>query len=244
MSNSGELADAPWKSLRQSSLTAQIRGEIVRFLQEQGLHPGDRLPSERELAALLGVSRPSVREAVRTLQSEGRLIVRHGQGVFVAEPEAARALRRSVLALDHGLDELFAMREVLEVPAARWAAERQDLQRLGRIQEAYERVMAASGREPVDFEELRKLDMAFHLSIVEASGNRFLEQTQGVLNTILAEGMETTLKVPGRLEKSRRDHTKIVRAILAGDPAAAARAARDHVRAARAAAISQADAPS
>jgi hypothetical protein len=71
----------------------------------------------------------------------------------------------------------------------------------------------------IDFDELRKLDMAFHLSIVAAAGNRFLEQTQGVLHTILAEGMETTLTVPGRLAKSRRDHTKIMRAILAGDPA-------------------------
>ena len=231
-----------WRPLRQTSLTLRIRDEILRFLGDRRLRPGDRLPSERELATLLGVSRPSVREAVRALQSEGRLVVRHGQGVFVAEPESARELRRSILNHDHGIEELYAMREVLEVPAARWAAQIQDRSGLRDVQQAYDLLVAASERDPVDYETVQQLDMGFHLAIVQASGNRFLEQTQGVLHSILAQGMETTLKVPGRMEKSREDHTRILAAILAGDRSAAARAARNHVRAARAAAYRRAGA--
>jgi len=229
-----------WRPLRQASLTMRIRDEIVRFLGDRRLKPNDRLPSERELANLLGVSRPSVREAVRALESEGRLVVRHGQGVFVAEPESTRQLRRSLLSQEHGIEELYAMREVLEVPAARWASERQDSAALEKVRRAYDEVLAASHEDPVDFERLRRLDMGFHLAIVEASGNRFLEQTQGVLHTILEQGMESTLTVPGRLERSREDHRRIVEAIVAGDAAAAARAARNHVRAAQSAAYRKA----
>ncbi len=214
----------------ESSLTARIKDEIIRWVEAEGLAPGERLPAERQMAQSLGVSRPSLREAIRTLQSEGRLVVRHGQGVFVAEPRSAAELRRSLSEAMHSTEELFAMREVLEVPAARWAAEVQNVAALERVTRAHDLLLEASQSSPPDFEELQHLDMDFHLKIVQASGNRFLEQTQGVLNTMLAEGMQTTLTVPGRLEKSRDDHRRILDAILSGDGAAAARAARRHVR--------------
>jgi GntR family transcriptional regulator, transcriptional repressor for pyruvate dehydrogenase complex len=234
----GEQAEAAaaWQQLGQGTLTNRIRLEIMRFLENNRLSPGDRLPSERELAAALGVSRPSVREAVRSLQAEGRLIVRHGQGVFVAEPAAQRSLRESMANLDHSLSELFAMREVLEVPAAQWAAQRQDSTALASVQSAFEDLNDAIAREPLDYEQLQRLDALFHLRIVQAAGNRLLEQTQGVLNDLLETGMRTTLEVEGRLEQSRREHERILTALLDGDASAAARAARTHVRSARGAA--------
>lgn len=225
-----------WPQLGQGSLTDRIRLEIMRFLEDNRLSPGERLPSERELAAVLGVSRPSVREAVRSLQAEGRLIVRHGQGVFVAEPSVRRSLRESMAMLDHSLGELFAMREVLEVPAAQWAARRQDRDALAAVRAAFDALDAAIDRDPLDFGELQRLDARFHLCIVEAAGNRLLAQTQGVLNELLETGMRTTLEVKGRLERSRVEHARILDALLAGDTPAAGRAARTHVRNARAAA--------
>lgn len=228
--------NSSWKRLGESSLTTRIKDEIVRWVEAEGLSFGDRLPPERQMAQSLGVSRPSLREAVRTLQSEGRLVVRHGQGVFVGEPLSAAELRRSLLESSHGAEELFAMREVLEVPAARWAAQRQDAPALERVRRAHDALLEASKSSPPDFTELQRLDMDFHLKIVQASGNRFLEQTQGVLNSMLAEGMQRTLTAPGRLEKSREDHRKILEAVMSGDGAAAARAAKRHVGGAAAAA--------
>lgn len=230
------IAETEWQPLGQGTLNARIRVEILRYLEAHKLSPGDRLPSERELAAALKVSRPSVREAVRSLQAEGRLVVRHGQGVFVAEPAAQRTLRESLARLDHSLTDLFAMREVLEVPAAQWAAQRQDRASLEKVRAAFQRLNDALDREPLDFEELQRLDATFHLLIVKAAGNRFLEQTQGVLNDLLLTGMRTTLEVPGRVESSRREHQRILDALLAGDAAAAGSAARAHVRHARKAA--------
>lgn len=228
-----EDSTVAWHALGQGGLITRIREEILRMLAERGLLPGDQLPSERELAATLRVSRPSVREAVRTLQAEGRLIVRHGRGVFVSEPTSHQLLRAAMAELDHDLGELFAMREVLEVPAARWAAERGDETALAAVQHAFESLERALGRVPMDYDELRRLDAAFHLRIVQAADNRLLEQSQAVLTELLLAGMRTTLEVPGRIEQSRSDHKAILAALLAGDADAAALAAGAHVRGAR-----------
>jgi GntR family transcriptional regulator, transcriptional repressor for pyruvate dehydrogenase complex len=219
-----------WQPLGQGKLNERIRIEILRVLEARELSPGDRLPSERELAATLKVSRPSVREAVRSLQAEGRLVVKHGQGVFVAEPSAQRAFRESMARLDASLSELFAMREVLEVPAARWAAQRQDALGLAAVQQAFNDLDQAVRAKPRDFQRLQHLDATFHLRIVQAAGNRLLEQTQGVLNELLMTGLQTTLEIDGRLERSWQEHHAILAALLEGDPPAAARAAQLHVR--------------
>jgi GntR family transcriptional repressor for pyruvate dehydrogenase complex len=219
-----------WQPLGQGNLNERIRSEILRVLQARRLSPGDRLPPERELAATLKVSRPSVREAVRSLQAEGRLVVKHGQGVFVAEPSSQKAFRESMARLDASLSELFAMREVLEVPAARWAAQRQDAAGLAAVQEAFGDLDLAVREQPRDFQKLQYLDATFHLRIVQAAGNRLLEQCQGVLNELLMTGLKTTLEIEGRLEQSWHEHHAILTALLDGDATAAARAAQTHVR--------------
>lgn len=225
-----------WHPVGGETLNSRIRLEILRYMTSHRLSPGDRLPSERDLAATLRVSRPSLREAVRSLQAEGRLVVKHGQGVFIAEPSAQRSLRESMARLDHNLSELFAMREVLEVPAAQWAAQQKNNTAIEAVRAAFEELDSALAEEPRDFERLRQLDATFHIRIVQAAGNRLLEQTQGVLNELLRTGMQTTLAIDGRAERSRQEHMRILEAICKGDPAAAARAARTHVKSARGAA--------
>lgn len=226
-----------WRRLGRGSVAQQVEAQIVEAIDGGELAPGDRLPPEREFAELLGVSRPTVREAIGSLKARGRVRVVHGRGVFVADPETSRSLR---LALDREaitLDEMFAMREVLEVPAAGWAAAEQDAGGLEKVRAALDELNAAAEREPREFAELQRLDAAFHMAIVDAAGNRFLRQTLGVLQEILARGMQTTLMVPGRLERSRADHEQILAALLAGDPAAARSAARRHVRGAHRSAV-------
>lgn len=226
---SNDLVDQ-WHPLGQGPLNERIRVEMLRVIEAHQLSPGDRLPSERELATHLRVSRPSIREAVRTLQAEGRLVVKHGQGVFVAEPRVRRALRESMARLDHNLAELFAMREVLEVPAARWAAQRHDGAELREVTKAFKELESAVQRKARDYDRLQHLDATFHLRIVQAAGNRLLEQSQGVLNELLVTGLQTTLTIDGRLEKSCHEHARILAALEKGDGPAAARAAKVHIR--------------
>jgi GntR family transcriptional repressor for pyruvate dehydrogenase complex len=83
---------------------------------------------------------------------------------------------------------------------------------------------------------LRDLDAAFHMRIVEAADNRFLRQTLGVLQEMLATSMETTLLIPGRLAKSRAEHERILEAVRRADSTAARNAARRHIRSAQTAA--------
>jgi GntR family transcriptional regulator, transcriptional repressor for pyruvate dehydrogenase complex len=235
-SGTAPLGTTDWQPVGGGTLNSRIRLEILRYMSSHRLSPGDRLPSERELAATLRVSRPSLREAVRSLQAEGRLVVKHGQGVFVEEPSAQRSLRESLAQLDHNLTELFAMREVLEVPAAQWAAQNKDAVALKAVQAAFDALEEALDEEPRSYDRLQRLDAEFHLRIVQAAGNRLLEQTQGVLNQLLRTGMQTTLTIEGRVDRSRQEHQRILDALFRGDSAAAARAARHHVRSAREAA--------
>ncbi len=227
-----------WESVApRGSISARIEKQITELIAGDELRPGDRLPAERELAGLLGVSRPSVREAVKSLEAQGRLHVRHGQGVFVAAPRSEQDLRAAVAANEMDVGELFAMREVLEVPAAGWAAANAGASDIAAIAAALKELNRAIRANAPDFELLQTLDATFHMQIVEAAGNRFLRQTLGVLQDMLAAGMETTLRVPGRLERSRDDHERILAALRAGDAPAARQAARRHIRAAHAAAL-------
>jgi len=228
-----------WTPMRVGRLSERIADRILALIDGEELRPGDRLPAERILSGALGVSRPSLREALQALQARGLVEVRHGTGVFVTEPISRRELREAVTQSDMSLAELFDMRVVLEVPAAAWAAKRHSEEELSRVGRAYEKLQEASLAETVDLVELQSLDAAFHLSIVGAAGNRFLRRTAGVLHEILNRGILTTLSIPGRLERSRSEHERIFAAIMAGDSRTAASAVRSHINGARRAALSR-----
>ncbi|HTW99164.1 MAG TPA: FCD domain-containing protein [Acidimicrobiales bacterium] len=217
------------------NLTDLIVARIEELIDRDELAAGTRLPGERDLARLLGVSRPALREAVKTLEAHGRLDVRHGQGVFVVQ-SAEEAMRARLANLEVSLSELFAMREVLEAPAAEWAASSASEAEIAALATALEDEKAAR-QPPVDFDHLATLDAAFHLHIVGVAKNRFLAQTVGVLQEMLARGMQTTLRIPGRIERSARDHREIFAAIERHDPAAARAAVVAHVTGAREAAL-------
>lgn len=230
--------DTLWSPMKESgSLTERIVARIEQLISLEHLEVGQRLPSEREMARLLGVSRPALREAVKTLEAHGQLVVRHGQGVFVGsgEPESVRSRLAN---LEISLAELFAMRQVLEVPAAAWAAAAGTPDEIDGLERALQAEEEAR-REPIDFDQLGHLDAGFHLLIVEMAKNRFLLQTLGVLQDMLDAGMETTLTLPGRLERSREDHRRLFDAIRNHDPEAARAAAASHIFGAREAAFAR-----
>lgn len=238
---------ASWRWIGSSEpLFSRVAEQVERFIASNGLSPGDRLPGERELCALLGVSRASVREALRSLQARGVVLVQHGKGVFVAEPaEGDFVLRRLALLHEVGMDELFAMREVLEVPAAGWAAGAATAEQLLALERTFNDLdQAVLGRRPPG--ELQELDARLHLQIAECANNRFLAMTQGVLQEMLAHSMETTLAIPGRPARSLREHAEIVRALVARDAPRARAAAGRHIRNAHQAAarrVARAQAP-
>ena len=228
--------DTIWHPIKESGhLTEKIVARIEQIIEESQLTAGSRLPSERDLARLLGVSRPALREAVKTLEAHGRVAVRHGQGVFIVA-SADDVMRDRLAKQEISMTELYAMRNVLEAPAAGWAAanaSEEDIERLRLALEAEEEART----NPTDFSRLAQLDSGFHLLIVEIARNRFLLQTVGILQEMMAAGMDTTLTVPGRLERSRQDHRAIFEAIRDHDVEAARVAASSHNIGAREAAL-------
>jgi GntR family transcriptional repressor for pyruvate dehydrogenase complex len=213
-------------------LQSQVR-LLLDHIKESGLKGGDRLESERELAKILGISRPSLREAIQILQVQGRLMVRHGIGIFVLDEADGEKLRDSLRAAQHRIEELFQMREILEAPAVEWAAERRTEEQLQAMKSAAHNLNNAIAENPIDFDKVRKLDMEFHLTIVRSAQNQFLNQTLGTLQEIMYRSMDNTLKLPGRIDASEHEHGVILEAIEKKDPIAARLMIIQHIHNAR-----------
>lgn len=188
--------------------------------------PGDSLPSERELAVRLGVSRDTVREALRSLGEAGYVVSRRGRygGTFVAdelphpEPQAAPVLDAA------DLEEVLALREVLEVGAARLAASRtlpapeRDLlwRTLGEV----------AGAVPADY---RRLDSRLHLVIAEITGVRSLVTLVADSRMRLNRLLDEIPLLERNIAHSDEQHRTIVTAILAGQADVAAAAVEEHL---------------
>lgn len=217
------------------SLTDRVVEQIEQLIKVRQLRPGDRLPPERELAITLRVSRPSLREAARTLVARGRLSVQQGRGTFVQRPQVEDDLRRALAQEVVGFQHLFDMREVLEIPAAGWAATAvRDGAASDEVVERLHSLLAeAETTAQGDLAALRRLDAEFHMAIVVMAGNTFMMQTIGVLQGMLETGLEVTKTVPGGARASRREHLKIVESIEAGEASAAEAAMRSHLDTAR-----------
>lgn len=237
MSNDQPIAESPelWRPLpKLGPVSDRIEQQIISLMNDNELRSGDRLPAERDLATRLGVSRQSVREALRSLQARGMIEIRHGQGVFIVDPTPPVSDRwHRIRDRKLTLTELFAMREVVDTTAAAWAADVHDLQLLALAQEALAQLNIEASRPSPSIPRLQRLDTDFHQRIAEAAGNRFLDLTYEMLQETIADCMETTLGIPGRLQQAQRDHDQIMKALLTGDVAAARRTARRHVQGAR-----------
>lgn len=220
---------------------ARIATQLTELIQIQNLKPNDRLPSERTLAELLEVSRPSLREALHILQAQGLVQIRHGQGTFVQEPLLAQELRASMMAKAHGLNELFDAREVLEVPASRWAAVKATKEDIRLLRATLNQIETITSTLPIDFNQLQALDAKFHLTIVGIAGNRFINQTLNVLQDVMKMSMETTLRLPGRSEVSKREHNAILEAIEIRDGELVSKLTLQHISGARAVALADAN---
>ncbi len=218
----------------------RIASQLIELIDTQKLHPGDRLPPERSLADLLEVSRPSLREALHILQAQGLVQIKHGQGTFVQEPIVAQELRASMMSTTHGLNELFDAREVLEVPASKWAADKASKEDLRLLRATLNQIDTVTATVPIDFDQLQILDAKFHLTIVGIAGNRFINQTLNVLQDVMKMSMETTLRLPGRSDVSRNEHNGILAAIESGNGELASQLTLQHITGARAVALADA----
>jgi GntR family transcriptional regulator, transcriptional repressor for pyruvate dehydrogenase complex len=211
-----------------------VRLQIEEAIRRGDFGPGERLPSERELVETFGVSRVSVREAIRSLEALGLVRVQQGRGAFVGDRRSGLGepmARWLQLHRDEVL-ELHLVRGALDELAAQSAAARHDEAAIAAIAAVHER-LAAAVEAGVPIDELILVDIDFHTAIAEASGNRLLYDLMHDLHTYLAESRKFVLSTASRPRQSVAEHAEILAAIVAGDPELAVQATARHVAAIR-----------
>lgn len=219
---------------RRSRVAVDAATQYIRSRIERGeLRPGDRLPPERDLAIQIGVSRPTVRTALRSLATMGVVRSKQGAGTFITDgPPALASEPLGLLAALHGLsrDGLFEARLVLEVGSSALAADRASGDDLAAMSEEVTG-MFASVDEPLTF--LRH-DVRFHGAVAAASRNPVLGVLIDMLASLFYERRSETIQRATDLRETAEDHRRIYQAIRAHDREAAIAAMSLHLRVAKA----------
>jgi len=203
--------------------------KIRELIQTGRLRPGDRLPEENTLADEFGISRNSMREAVRALEQSGVLRVRHGSGTYVTSLEPALLLEGFAFAFNllggTRLPELLEVRQMLEPLATRLAAERMTDEKLESI-----RLSLEGHREQTTIEELVKHDLAFHSAIIRACGNETLATIlEGIAGETLRMRIWAAILDENGVSKAHVEHGAIFSALEERNPRLAEAASLLHV---------------
>jgi len=229
-------ANTGWTRVRRARIHELVIDQIEQRIREGGLQRGDRLPSERQLSQLLGVSRPSVREALHSLEALGIIaepVTSGPESTKVLATEPSDALT-SMLRLHIGLSnfsevEVVQTRLIVEEWAVREAASTatvDDIAELSALLDAME-------KPGLDILQFNALDTLYHTGISQASGNRLIAYLTGALRDTVERHRLSAMRKLGPWHEVSKDlqvqHRRILDAIAAGDGTAAAAALRDHL---------------
>jgi GntR family transcriptional repressor for pyruvate dehydrogenase complex len=199
---------------RTDTLRHEVTEYIKKLIEEGKIKPGDRLPTEREMAEQFGVSRTVVRDAVKTLTGIGILEVKHGVGIFAATPDSrfiARQLSGLVSNENDTIKNLFEVRMLLETAAAGWAAERhteEDLELLLQNIQSHEASVNVNS-----INSLGEQDRKFHVLVAKSTRNPVIIRLMKSILDLLEVSNRKTLTIEGRAQQSVEEHKDIFRAI-------------------------------
>lgn len=221
-------AKAAFQAVRKVKVYEGVARQIERLISEGSLKPGDKLPSERELAEMFRVSRSSLRDGIRKLELLGLVEARHGEGTIVRDlsadslvsPIASMLVRKRQL-----VAELLDVRKMLEPPLAGRAATNASADDIVHLADILRRQGEKVRRGELAIEE----DSEFHYNIARAARNSVIIKVLDVLMGLLRKTRERSLQVGGRLQRSFAGHRRILRAIERRDAAAAEAAMRRHL---------------
>lgn len=217
------------KSTEPKRLYQSVATQILALIHQGEFPVGERLPPERELALKLGVSRPSLREALIALEIGGRVEIRMGSGVYVSANAADGT--GSVGPLGDSPSELMQARAVIEGTVVVLATAHMTAATLDRLRRTVERMrrLAAAGKSPIE------ADRQFHMLMAEAAGNSVLSRYVGELFDSRHDPIAAAMR--GHTESAQtwtaavQEHENVLKALQAGDPIAAQTALRAHLMA-------------
>lgn len=222
-----------YSTIQLSRLYEQIVKQIQNRMAEGLLHPGEQLPSERELAIQFGVSRTAVREAVKALREKGLVEIRPGRGTFVTDIAASTSgvVRDSLSlmlrsGLSNGLADLVQVRTMLEPEIAASAAAMASEEDIWTLQEAVE-IMDRAFDNAVVFVEA---DLEFHLALAKATQNRLIPVLIDPIMDLLREQRMRIFQVRGGPGRGQYHHKQILEAVSQRDAEAARKAMAAHLQ--------------
>lgn len=215
--------------IKTDRLSDRVSEIIIKLIREEHFKPGDKFHSENTLVQRLGVSRSSIREAMRSLESTGWVTVRQGKGVFVnstgenAEGGFAGWLKSN----SEAMREHFEVRLMLDPKAAAYAARNASEDDIAGLRAICEEFKARV--EPLDIDSLILIDEKFHSTVARCTRNKTLYLLMRTMARSLPVGWISSLQVPGRAEKTIEEHCAVVSAIASHDPDAAEKAMISHL---------------
>jgi DNA-binding FadR family transcriptional regulator len=218
----------PIQAIEPQRLYRQISGQLRALIQKGEFPIGSRLPAERDLAAQLGVSRPSLREALIALEVEGYIEVRMGSGIYVCEPPVQQSDGFD-LSVEEGPLELIRARALLEGEIAALAAKAGRKRHFDAVEKAIDAMEADAnaGVKPLDADRL------FHLRVAEATGNSVLV---GVVRRLfdartgpLFDQLHSHFETPRVWAEAVAEHRVVLEALRSKDPELARAAMRRHM---------------
>jgi GntR family transcriptional repressor for pyruvate dehydrogenase complex len=213
---------------RREAVTTEIARKLLDFLLAGHFSPGDRLPSERQLAQELGVGRSVVREALKSLTLLGIVDVRQGDGTFLRSTESEllpHAVGWGLLLGTRRTRHFIEARQYIEVIVAGLAAERRDEADLADLERHLTAMYAAEG----DPEAFFAADIAFHLRMAEAARNEAFLQILASIRTLVKVWSNYVVTESVRVADLADEHRTVFVAIAAGDPDGARAAMQDHM---------------
>lgn len=216
--------------LMRKPLYEQLVEHLRAYIVEAGLSAGERLPAERELAEMMGVSRATIRQAIVALDVQGIVEVRHGEGIFLRVDRLDFTPIAQLVELQRRLPDILDAREALEVKLAELAAERRTDTDLTAIDAALEKM--------ADEIKTGKIgeggDQAFHESVMRAARSEIIGHMYAVIADDIAASRHESLSEVDRPLASLAQHRRIGAAIRDLDTVGAAQAMRDHLMTVRA----------
>lgn len=207
-------------AIKKTRIHEEVFSQIHELIKQGRFKAGDQLPSERELAETFKVSRTSVREALRALESQGLVVSRTGAGNFVADlPVEALvgALARLLIDEKRALADVFEMRKLIEPHIAALAAERATRDDIAQLKRIVAKQAAAVSRGETGVEA----DAELHFAIGRATRNQALQKLVSGLMEMLSRSREESLQTDERRESSIGAHRRIIAAIEKHDKARA-----------------------
>ncbi len=218
------------KLIPRTTLSEQVAGQIGDMISSGQWKTGDRLPSESELSENLGVSRSTIREALKSLAFIGLIQMRTGLGTFVAggAPKFIdHLLAHGVLNTEKDLTDLIDARMALETELVTLCVQRatdQELELLEQLIRKMEKTLHGSGREFLE------LDLQFHLSIASYSKSQVLAQLLRTIRILLQEFIEKSAQMPGDCDLAYTGHLKIFESLRQRSCGKARAAMRAHLQ--------------